>query len=118
MTAPLPCNHEQVITYSNALAPGVVLWACGECRIRFYPHDDVSRTAPLDAAWAAAEAALPEGWRFAVQRTDEDFGTWAATGVSPAFFEGENDDEYADGQGPTPAAALRALAARLGEVPR
>jgi hypothetical protein len=72
----------------------------------------------LDAAWAEAEAALPEGWRLAVQRTDEDFDTWAATGVSQAFFDGESDDAYADGQGPTPAAALRALAVALAEVPR
>lgn len=70
-------------------------------------------TPTLDDAWKAAEQALPEGWRMTVQRTDEDFGVWAASGVSPAFFGGSNDDDWADGQGSTPAAALLVLAARL-----
>jgi hypothetical protein len=67
----------------------------------------------LGAAWREVEEVLPEGWRLAVQRTDEDFDVWAATAVSPAFFDGENDDDYRDGQAATPTAALLALAERL-----
>lgn len=82
----------------------------------------------LDAAWAEAEAALPEGWRPAtVGPADPDAydeagnpisAPWVASVVSPAFFDGENDREWACGSGPTPAAALRALAAKLREAGR
>lgn len=64
---------------------------------------------PLDAAWAAAEAALPEGWRGPVLRPSSI--------VSEAYqaqsFNEDGDDlyEYAD----TPAAALLALAEKLRE---
>lgn len=124
----LECGHPRVLRWADESGE-VRLWACEDCRRRFYPacpecvdvghrdetHPDAARAVPsgLDAAWAEAEAALPEGWRLTVQRTDEDFDTWSAAAVSPAFFEGENDDDYADGQGPTPAAALRALTAAL-----
>ena len=70
----------------------------------------------LDAAWAAAEAALPEGWRLGVTRSDEDFDIWQASAVSPALFDGENDNdaECVIGEAVVPAWALLALAARLG----
>lgn len=73
-------------------------------------------TPPLDAAWAAAEAALPEGWRLTLGRSDDDYATWSAIAVSPAFFEGEIAGGWISGEGPTPAAALLALAARLREA--
>lgn len=90
----------------------------------------------LDAAWAEAEAALPEGWRFVeLSNCLTDPGEpeqdgwrvcWLAF-AAPApltilsAMEGIYDDglndyrEHVEGSGPTPAAALRALAAALRE---
>ena len=68
----------------------------------------------LDAAWAEAEAALRDGTIRAISIGQyppgtESAGTWAAVLVyEPEYF----------GNGATPAAALRALAAKLREVPR
>jgi hypothetical protein len=63
---------------------------------------------PLDAAWAEAEAALPEGWRIlAVSWPTEHDDEWAASAG------GEGKITY--GKGQTPAAALHALAARLAK---
>jgi hypothetical protein len=71
----------------------------------------------LDLAWAEAESALPADnwsvvgvWRYRVQgkRGPEE---WHATALSYPRTGG--DDEH--GEGPTPAAALRSLAARLRE---
>ena len=101
------CHHGQVVTFSNALAPGLVLWACADCRIRFYPHDDVSRAAPLDAAWRAAEAALPEGWHLNVDSGGAD-GPRAH-----ACPEVMGTAVFVDADGDTPVAALQAIAARL-----
>ena len=75
---------------------------------------------PLDAAWKTAEAALPEGWHIcAVERHchvgDEEpgeFGAYTVKSHDRDRWEGQ------DGHGPTPAAALLALAARLSETPR
>jgi hypothetical protein len=69
----------------------------------------------LDEAWAEAEAALPEDWRLRVTRTDDDYTVWQASAVSPAFFDGENDNdaECLEGLAATPTAALQALAAEL-----
>ena len=66
----------------------------------------------LAAAWARAEAALPEGWRLRLTRSDEDFDTWQASAVSPAFFNSENDNdaECAIGEAVIPSWALLALA--------
>lgn len=69
----------------------------------------------LDAAWAEAEAALPEGWQ-----------TWLRPGLFTDGWEASGRVKgiwrLADGPvpettaaGPTPAAALRALAAALRE---
>ena len=75
----------------------------------------------LGDAWAAAEAALPEGWRVIrlefVPYRETDHGifepnVWHAKAQSnplrPSYRE-------ADAYGPTPVAALRALAAALSE---
>ena len=61
----------------------------------------------LDAAWAEAEAALPEGWRIdGVDRADVEIDWWeaSASGImgGTVFVTGD-----------TPPAALRALAERL-----
>lgn len=65
--------------------------------------------APLDAAWAEAEAALPEGWR--VTRLDylRLRGEWTA------MAEHQRDAGSVSAEGPTPAAALLALAEKLRE---
>lgn len=59
----------------------------------------------LDAAWAEAEAALPEGWAIdrVYWRDDITWSAWAANTTGGGLR----------GDGDTPAAALRALAAVL-----
>jgi hypothetical protein len=65
----------------------------------------------LDVAWAEAEAALPEGWAIeGIYGDNRD--DWTATAWN------EPHAEYDRGHGPTPVAALRALAAKLREVGR
>ncbi len=76
----------------------------------------------LDAAWQEAEAALPEGWvvegtRRVLMAGLPKMQRWGAT-ACPLTPKGRNwrgiyETQYADG--PTPAAALRALAAVLLE---
>lgn len=68
--------------------------------------------APLDVAWAAAEAALPEGWSLLIgeQRRQGQPGWWA-TAIGAAL--GSSVRPEAPAYFPTPAAALLALAARL-----
>jgi hypothetical protein len=60
----------------------------------------------LDAAWAEAEAALPEGWRLSVAQHPDNYAAFA---TPPTLRRGGAPV----GLGPTPAVALRALAARL-----
>ena len=68
--------------------------------------DAVNETMTLDEAWAEAEAALPEGWRItAIVGPVAGRGEWTAS----AYGYVPEDRAYADG--PTPVAALRALAA-------
>ena len=68
----------------------------------------------LDAAWAEAEAALLEGWVI----LGLDYG------IALRGWETRASDPYEEaipivlGIGPTPAAALRALAAKLHGMPR
>jgi hypothetical protein len=65
----------------------------------------------LDAAWAEAEAALPERACGLSITAQGDWGVvrnWAAWAYAPG-------EPTITGNGPTPAAALRALAARLRE---
>lgn len=66
----------------------------------------------LDAAWAEAEAALPEGCTFdGVRRS--------ALGMKDEWVASYNDEGgWFNFYGPTPAAACRALAAKLREVGR
>ncbi len=63
----------------------------------------------LDAAWAEAEAALPEGWAFEVKRDGDRCDATAA-------------DNWGEPQllavGPDPASALRGLIANLRELRR
>jgi hypothetical protein len=83
---------------------------------------DVASPDSLDAAWAEAEAALPEGWAIdGVMRGDP--GPWVASSTASVISAHIADDwrwaeSHHDGYGPTPAAALRDLAAKLREVGR
>lgn len=65
----------------------------------------------LDAAWKAAEDALPEEWSLTMLERIDDF--WVARAEHPdsGLVEGAVLD--AQGQGPTPVAALLALAEQL-----
>jgi hypothetical protein len=73
--------------------------------------DEDPTTDTLDAAWAAAEAALPESGIFSINRYLNDDGKpWYWT---EAPLEDENWGVEVRGEGPTPTAALRALTARL-----
>ena len=71
----------------------------------------------LDASWAEAEAARPEGWFIGVESgwpisAEQPDGYRAVASRDQAYlFDGPS----ASGEGPTPAAALRALAAKLRE---
>jgi hypothetical protein len=76
----------------------------------------------LDAAWAEAEAALPEGWSLSVFRTFS--GPTLGYGIEAAWKEpldgGDFDflDKLQFVHAETLTAALRALAAKLREVGR
>jgi hypothetical protein len=76
------------------------------------------RADSLDAAWAEAEAALPEGWPnsdLGVRRLPDGTGyAWASgyLGEPPAYIE----IWYPGEEAASPAAALRALAAKLREM--
>lgn len=65
----------------------------------------------LDAAWAEAEAALPEGWHL---RVEELAVGYIAEMTYPPRFEG---GVFLRSEHPTPAAALRALVRNLRERP-
>jgi len=69
----------------------------------------------LDAAWAEAESALPEGW--AIDRLTR---VWDA--VSPVnhwrAWANRGDGSMLSAWGQSPTAALLALAAQLRDVPR
>ncbi len=72
-------------------------------------------TAPdsLDAAWAEAEAALPEGWTLDALRRGGN-GVWHAYADSNQHLGGPyRGRPFADEAGATHVAALRALAYRL-----
>lgn len=67
----------------------------------------------LDAAWAEAEAALPEGWALTLTPDTTEPDTYVAEGRPRDPFDSTRTGDLAWGAGPTPAAALRALAAQL-----
>ena len=84
-------------------------------------------TDSLDAAWAEAEAALPEGWTLGgVQRSNQRGQTKRQAYISTAWggiLAGQTAVLATPrgrriAYGDTPAAALRALAAKLREVGR
>lgn len=66
----------------------------------------------LDAAWAEAEAALPDGWRIKEVRVHDLDDEWGAEAEN---MTGVGRYRWVE-HGPTPAAALRALTARLREA--
>lgn len=69
-----------------------------------------SITLTIDGAWAEVEAALPEGWSILSLKS---FGTgWGAAADAPSLA-GPWHKRHARAHGPTPAAALLALAAAL-----
>ena len=83
------------------------------CALRASPVD---REDELGAAWAEAEAALPEGWDFGITMTGvEGDGRYHASAAPLSSSFAYRDGKYADAD--TPAAALRALAARLAKDP-
>jgi hypothetical protein len=67
----------------------------------------------LDEAWAEAVAALPEGWAIGLIASTKD--DWTSSCYGPNWLATQDEREYVAGDGPTPAAALRALAARLSQ---
>lgn len=74
----------------------------------------------LDEAWAAAEAALPEGWcdlmvwHFDPEPSDHhEPGHYGAKTADPERTEPSGDPFCVYGYGDTPAAALLALAEKL-----
>jgi len=69
------------------------------------------KRAELGDAWAAAEAALPERHGPLVVQT---FGDWGGIDHYIAYTYAAQKPSR-EGRGPTPAAALRALAAALSE---
>ena len=78
--------------------------------------DEVRMT--LDEAWAAAEAALPEGWRLQGVTPGGPIGSWRAEAVGRTHLRRDPMGLYPDvatGGGPTPIAALLALAQALSE---
>jgi len=83
------------------------------------------KRAELGDAWAAAEAALPGGWFFTmfISVPGRSYVAHARDTKADEYTQdGDGDDESVianrterNGRGPTPAAALRALAAALLE---
>ena len=68
----------------------------------------------LDAAWAEAEAALPEGWRIrgVARAPSRDPRKWMAQARRDTRLAG-SDLYFSHARGDSPAAALRALAVKL-----
>jgi hypothetical protein len=103
----------------------------GCCGIEWGIEAHESWCPSLDAAWAEVEAALPEGWaigtltRNSARGRTKDQAWWCSANGSPAIVGARSDRRHPwppghrkVAYGPTPAAALRALAAKLREVGR
>lgn len=69
----------------------------------------------LDAAWAEVEAALPEGWELRTIEFDGLNGAERVDCRAGLYHRGMGRLENHWGDGPTPVATLRALAAKLRE---
>ena len=77
----------------------------------------VSRVGDLDAAWAAAEAVLPEGYAVMLRGSNDWMGRdplWFAS----AYHHDGRRRSWTSADGPTPAAALNALAVQLSQAGR
>lgn len=74
--------------------------------------DRLRAAGTLDAAWQAAEAALPEGWTFGSLSSYAYEGKqWYATAGIGTLA----GSEVVEGEGDTPTAALLALAEKLAQ---
>jgi hypothetical protein len=90
----------------------------GRVSNRMWAADILRLTEPnsdsLDAAWAEAEAALPERYTLSL----ENIGAHQVRGVYRALAEWGIGDPHWEATADTPAAALRALTAQLREAGR
>ena len=85
------------------------------CGFDEHPEAVGPEACSLDAAWADAEAALPEGWCLRVESdVDVDETDYVAAAGPNATAGSVPWDTF--GVGPTPAAALRWLAAKLRDA--
>jgi len=84
----------------------------------FLDAADAALADSLDAAWAEAEAALPDGWAILgldhTAMMDQRWRAEAQSRIGPVVAW--NRVRTVSAEGLTPAAALRALAAKLREV--
>ena len=122
------CEHRFVATYGfidGKAAGTVATWACQECRIKFVPITALAERGyrvskgDLDTAWKATEAALPKWWHMGSLRAAVGFNGSVASTVgwtATAHYSLAQGD--AEAYGPTPAAALHALAAQLSQAGR
>ena len=112
--SPMTAPHE-----AFAMPPGIVTVCVGEGTLVERAAVLALLTNSLDAAWAEAEAALPEGW--VIHRLMQiEGGEWSARIVGPGYAEwlanhtpDSPDRPVVQLCGSTPAAALRALVAEL-----
>ena len=98
---------------------------CPTCRFPSWSHDpaqvymalqrhrEAAIVDSLDAAWAAAEAALPEGWRMQAVYWFVDDSEWVAVAYGPAPEPVDADQAAIRHGGDTPTAALTSLADAL-----
>ena len=113
------CGETDHTPWARAIFAEQRLWlacycgwnAMGDAQGTWNDHGDF-----LDAAWAEAEAALPEGMTFSLTRAIRP----ASEGTGPTYYATASRPWYdaliaIQVDGPTPAAALRALAAKLRE---
>lgn len=92
--------------HARTLVGPEVSWDCPSCGEHVTTRRIVGWDS-LDAAWADAESALPEGWSLAL----DTVGGGRAAAIDDAAPLGPDRGIW--GYGSTPAAALRELAARL-----
>ena len=123
MTEPTPLSVEDVIVELTQALLELVNdgWSSGSARRAMVRRAaalawlDRERAKPsLGAAWKAAEEALPEGWcDLSVYHYDPEPGDAHEPGHYGARTGDPANGAMTYGYGPTPAAALLALAARL-----